>query len=58
MTHNTKCAVLYIAINKNNEELLEKYKNLSEKHNNQIKTDPYPNAGVDIFFRKKLSFPY
>lgn len=50
MTHNTKCAVLYIAINENNNELVEKYKNLSEKHNNQIKTDPYPNAGVDLFF--------
>ena len=50
MTPNTKCAVLYISVNKDNDELLEKYKGLSEKHNTHILNDPYPNAGVDLFF--------
>lgn len=50
MSPKIDCAVLYIAINENNDELVEKYKTLSKKHNNQILTDPYPNAGVDLFF--------
>ena len=56
MTPKTNCAVLYIAINKNNDELVEKYKTLSEKHNNHIQTDPYPNAGVDLFFPEETLF--
>ena len=50
MSPKTDCAILYIAINENNDELVEKYKTLSKKHNNHIQIDPYPNAGVDLFF--------
>ena len=56
MTLKTKCAVLYIAVNKDNDELLEMYKGLSEKHNTHIRNDPYPNAGVDLFFPEETMF--
>jgi dUTP pyrophosphatase len=46
-------ALLYIAITNSDEELVNKYKNLASEHNKQVCEDPYPNAGVDLFFPKE-----
>lgn len=43
-------ALLYLTVSNNDETLVNKYRELVEKHNKQIRTDPYPNAGVDLFF--------
>ena len=46
----TSHAVLYIAVNKENNELLDKYTLLAKTHNKQVCDDPFPNSGVDLYF--------
>jgi dUTP pyrophosphatase len=53
---NEHFAVLKIAVNPNNEELLELYKNHIEKHNHNMKSDYYHNAGFDLFIPKDIMF--
>jgi len=56
--HNKKehFAILKIAVNPNNGELLELYKNHIEKHNHNMKSDYYHNSGFDLFIPKEISF--
>lgn len=49
-------ALLKIAVNPNNEELLELYKKHIEKHNHSMKTEYYHNAGFDLFIPKDTLF--
>jgi dUTP pyrophosphatase len=42
-------AFLKVAVNPNNPELIELYKNHIQKHNDSIITDPFPNSGFDLF---------
>ena len=51
-----KFAVLKLAVNPNNPELLSKYKEHIEKHNNSILFDDYSNAGFDLFVPKDYLF--
>ena len=41
-------ALLYLTVSNNDETLVNKYKELVEKHNKQVRTDPYPNANREI----------
>jgi len=45
----TYFAVLKIAVNPNKPDLVNLYKNHIKKHNASIITDPFPNAGFDLF---------
>lgn len=53
---NEAFALLKIAVNPNNEELIELYKKHVAKHNESMKTDYYHNAGFDVFIPKEISF--
>jgi len=53
---NENFAVLKLSVNKNNQELLELYKEHIEKHNYNMKTDYYHNAGFDLFIPKETIF--
>jgi dUTP pyrophosphatase len=49
-------AILKIAVNPNNEELIELYKKHIVKHNESMKTEYYHNAGFDLFIPKEILF--
>ena len=49
-------ALLKIAVNPNNEELIELYKKHIVKHNESMKTEYYHNAGFDLFIPKEILF--
>ena len=51
-----KFAVLLLAVNKENEELLSIYKELGEKHNMNMFHDTFPNSGFDLFIPKNVVF--
>jgi len=46
------CAVLKIAVNSKNQDLVEVYKTHIEKHNSTL-TDSFPNSGFDLFVPEK-----
>lgn len=52
----TTFAVLKLAVNSENEELIELYKNVCKNHNNNMKNDMFPNSGFDIFVPKDIEF--
>ena len=45
---NRSFAILKLAVNPANKELVDLYKSHVEKHNKSILTDPFPNAGFDL----------
>lgn len=47
--HFKQFAILKLAVNPNNQELVDLYKTHVEKHNQSILTDPFPNSGFDLF---------
>ena len=49
-------SILKIALNKNNDELIEIYKNHIENHNKSMFTDVFPNSGFDLFVPKETIF--
>lgn len=53
-------AVLNVALDHSNNELLEVYREHVNKHNLQILTDEYPNSGFDLFVPDETIFdvPY
>ena len=53
---NESFALLKIAVNPNNEELIELYKKHIVKHNESMKTEYYHNAGFDLFIPKEILF--
>ena len=53
---NENFAVLKLSVNKNNQELLDLYKEHIEKHNYNMKTDYYHNAGFDLFIPNETIF--
>ena len=53
---NNQPSILKIAVPNENPELLELYKTHIEKHNQSVSTDPFPNAGFDIFVPKEVIF--
>ena len=48
-TNSSNFAVLKLAVNPDNNELVELYKQHVDKHNASLKSDPFPNSGFDIF---------
>ena len=46
-------AILKISVNPKNADLQAAYKTHIENHNNSILTDPFPNAGFDLFVPEK-----
>ena len=48
-------AILKIAISNN--ELRDHYITAIDKHNNAIQTDPFPNAGFDLFVPETIGVP-
>jgi dUTP pyrophosphatase len=55
-SHRKQCVVLKLAVNSNNENLLELYKQHVNKHNAAILNDPFPNSGFDLFFPEDVVF--
>jgi dUTP pyrophosphatase len=55
MKNNTHCALLFICVNKENDDLYNKYTECVKHHNNNIH-NPFPNAGFDLFFPEKTAF--
>jgi dUTP pyrophosphatase len=53
-------AVLNVAVDRSNNELLELYREHVNKHNFQILNDEYPNSGFDVFVPQDILFnvPY
>ena len=49
-------ALLKLSVNTNNQELIDLYKQHIEKHNQNMKTDFYHNAGFDLFIPKETVF--
>jgi dUTP pyrophosphatase len=49
-------AVLKLYVNSENTELIELYKEHINKHDNTLRTDPYPNSGFDIFVPQNTVF--
>jgi dUTP pyrophosphatase len=47
---NHDYSILKIAVNKNNKELANIYKNYSDSHNNSLLNNIYFNSGFDLFF--------
>lgn len=45
-------AILYLCVDKSDTSLLQKYENVIEKHNFEIRNSKYPNSGFDLFFPK------
>jgi dUTPase len=41
-------AILYLYVDASNADLVSEYRMQVEKHNNAVKTDPYPNSGFDL----------
>lgn len=50
-------AILKIAVDPNNMELKENYKNHIEQHNYAIMNDPYPNSGFDLIVPNEADIP-
>ena len=51
-----KYAILKLYVDETNEELVDLYKTHIEKHNESMRTNPYPNSGFDIFIPNKKVF--
>lgn len=49
-------AILKVAVNPENPELLSQYKSYVDEYNKQIFVDPFPNSGFDLFFPNKVEF--
>jgi dUTP pyrophosphatase len=47
-------AILYLCVDKSDTSLLQKYENVVEKHNNEMRHSNYPNSGFDLFFPKDV----
>lgn len=56
MSASISSIVLKLFIAKENSELCELYKTHIQKHNASQMTDPFPNAGFDIFFPEDQIF--
>ena len=50
-------AILKLAVNPNNVELVDLYNSHVDKHNNAILNDPFPNAGFDLFVPETVGVP-
>jgi dUTP pyrophosphatase len=48
--------VLNLAVNRNNPNLYELYKNQIDAHNASMLNDPFPNAGFDLFIPEEVIF--
>ena len=46
---NRNYSVLKIAVNPNNQELIDIYTNASKTHNDSMFSDKFPNSGFDLF---------
>ena len=55
-TNSSNFAVLKLAVNPDNNELVELYKQHVDKHNASLKSDPFPNSGFDIFVPENTVF--
>ena len=51
MKNNTHCALLFICVNKENDDLYNKYTECMAHHNND-NIPTFPNIGFDLFFQK------
>jgi dUTP pyrophosphatase len=51
-----KFAVLNVAVDHSNNELLELYREHVNKHNFQVLNDEYPNSGFDVFVPQDVLF--
>lgn len=49
-------ALLKLYVDETNQELVDLYTAHVAKHNESIKTDPYPNAGFDLFVPEDTTF--
>ena len=49
------CAILYLSIADNDNELTDKYKDHINNHNNININTYYPNAGFDVFFPNEVT---
>lgn len=49
-------ALLRLAVNENNLDLLQKYTNHVESHNKGVLLDPFPNSGFDLFIPNNTLF--
>ena len=49
-------AVLKLAVNSSNPELVELYKTQVETHNKSMVNDPFPNSGFDLFTPNEVVF--
>lgn len=54
--NHRKYAILKLYVDETNEELVELYKKHIEKHNESMRSDPYPNSGFDIFIPNEKVF--
>jgi dUTP pyrophosphatase len=50
-------AILKLAVDPNKPELQDLYKNHVENHNHSLLTDPFPNAGFDLFVPETTDVP-
>ena len=55
MRNTTNCALLYVSVNKENDDLYNKYTDRVKVHNDEIINNSFPNAGFDIFFPEKTT---
>jgi dUTP pyrophosphatase len=51
-----KFAVLRLAVSKNNNNLITQYEEQVNKHNKEMITNPFPNAGFDLFIPNSVVF--
>lgn len=49
-------ALLKLYVDELNPELVALYKSHVDKHNESVKTDPFPNAGFDLFVPEETTF--
>ena len=52
---NSPCVFLKLFVSDNEPTLKEKYIHAANKHNEQIMSDPYPDAGFDLFTPHEVS---
>tara|TARA_E500000178_G_C16972039_1_gene731411 strand:- start:157 stop:714 length:558 start_codon:yes stop_codon:yes gene_type:complete len=53
MDNNSHCALLFVCVNKDSDDLYNKYTECVKQHNNNNIKNPFPNAGFDLFFPEK-----
>ena len=53
MKNNTHCALLFICVNKENDDLYNKYTECVKHHNNDAFTTHFQTQGLTCFFQKK-----